>query len=140
MWKYILDNENLKISYTVKTAPKINGVFLTEMKNEILGSNYELSIYFVGSDMMKKVNKKYRDKDSATDILSFPFGNDGFGEIYMCPEQIDIKAEKFGTTSKKYLDYLFMHGMVHLLGHDHGDKMDSLERRYSKKLNIYYPY
>ncbi len=89
--------------------------------------------------MMKQVNKKYRKKDYVTDILSFPHDTK-FGEIYICIDKVNSKAKDFDTTSKKYLEYLFVHGMTHLLGHDHGEKMDALEKKFTKKLNIFYPY
>ncbi len=138
--RYILDDENLNISYSTKKAPRIDGAFLRTLKKKVLGNTYDLQIYFVGTTRMKKVNKKYRNKDSVTDILSFPFVDDNFGEIYICYEKVEQKAKSFNTTSKNYLHYLFLHGMIHLLGHDHGPKMDTLEKKYTKKLNIFYPY
>ena len=89
---------------------------------------------------MKKVNKTYRDKDYVTDILSFPFPEDKFGEIYICIEKVEQKAKEFNTTTKNYLDYVLLHGMIHLHGLDHGVEMDKLEKKYTKKLNIFYPY
>jgi len=138
--RYILDEENLNISYSVKKAPKINGVFLRTVKNEILGKNYDLNMYFVGEKMIKSVNQQYRKKDYVTDILSFPFLDDNFGEIYLCMNKVEQKAKAFNTTTENYLNYLFVHGMTHLLGHDHGDTMDKLEKKFTKKLNIFYPY
>lgn len=138
--KYIVEGENLTISYTTTKTPEINGVFLRNIKNEILGKNYDLNIYFVGNKMIKSVNQKYRKKDYITDILSFPFLDDNFGEIYICLNKVEQKAKLFNTTKENYLNYLFIHGMVHLLGHDHGDIMDKLEKKYTKKLNIFYPY
>ena len=136
--RYILDEQNLNISYTVKKAPKINGVFLRTIKNTVLGKKYELSIYFVGQDKIRSVNKQYRKKEYVTDILSFPY--EDFGEMYICLDKVQQKAKLFNTTSENYLNYLFVHGMTHLLGHDHGDEMDKIERKYTKKLNIFYPY
>ena len=136
--RYILDKENLAISYTTKKAPIKDGVFLHNIKNQILGKDYDLNIYFVGTKLMKSVNKKYRKKDYVTDILSFPY--EDFGEIYICGDKVIQKAKSFNTTTKNYLQYLFVHGMIHLLGHDHGEQMDNLEKKYTKKLNIFYPY
>ncbi|MBC7981665.1 rRNA maturation RNase YbeY [Candidatus Parcubacteria bacterium] len=136
--RYILDDENLNISYTVKKAPKINGVFLRTVKDTILGKKYDLSIYFVGQDKILSINKQYRKKDYVTDILSFPY--EDFGEIYICLDKANQKSKLFNTTAENYLNYLFVHGMTHLLGHDHGDKMDQLEKKFTKKLNIFYPY
>ena len=50
------------------------------------------------------------------------------------------KAKLFEMSIEKYTEYLIVHGMVHLQGHDHGEKMDSLEKIYTKKLHIQYPY
>ncbi len=138
--KYIVDSENLVISYTVQKTPKINGVFLRTIKDEILGKNYDLNIYFVGERKIKSVNQEYRKKDYVTDILSFPYLDDNFGEIYICLNKVVQKAKLFNTTAENYLQYLFVHGMTHLKGHDHGDIMDKLEKKYTKKLNIFYPY
>lgn len=138
--RYIVDNENLKISYNVKKTPKIDGVFLHKIKKEILGEKYDLNIYFVGEKMIRSVNQKYRKKNYITDILSFPFLEDNFGEIYICLNKVKSKSKKFETDTKNYLNYLFVHGMIHLTGLDHGDEMDKLEKKYTKKLNIFYPY
>jgi probable rRNA maturation factor len=136
--RYILDSENLNISYTTIKAPKVNGVFLRTIKDSVLNKKYDLNIYFVGTTLMKSVNKKYRGKDYVTDILSFPYEN--FGEIYICLDKVKQKAKSFNTTEENYLNYLFIHGMTHLLGYDHGDSMDKLEKKFTKKLNIFYPY
>ncbi|MBC7982025.1 rRNA maturation RNase YbeY [Candidatus Parcubacteria bacterium] len=136
--RYILDDENLNVSYTTKKAPKITGVFLRMVKDTILGKKYDLSIYFVGQDKILSINKRYRKKDYVTDILSFHYEN--FGEMYICLDKVEQKAKLFNTTTENYLNYLFIHGMTHLLGHDHGDLMDKLEKKFTKKLNIFYPY
>lgn len=136
--RYILDDDNLSISYTVKKTPQINGVFLRTVKNTILGKKYDLSIYFVGQDKISSINKQYRKKDYVTDILSFPYKD--FGEMYICLDKVTQKANLFNTSPENYLNYLFIHGMTHLLGHDHGDAMDKLEKKFTKKLNIFYPY
>ncbi len=138
--KYIIDTEDLTISYNIKKAPKIDGVFLHKIKNTILGKKYELNIQFVGSKKIQEVNKKFRNKDYVTDILSFPFLEDNFGEIYICLEKVEKKSKLFNTNTENYLNYLFIHGMIHLTGLDHGEEMDKIEKKYTKKLNIFYPY
>ena len=95
-------------------------------------------MYFVGQEKIRSINKQYRKKDYVTDILSFPY--DDFGEIYICSDKVNQKAKLFNTSTENYLNYLFVHGMTHLLGHDHGDVMDKLEKKFTKKLNIFYPY
>ncbi len=138
--KYIIDTDNLSISYNIKKAPKIDGVFLHKIKKNILSDKFELNIYFVGQKKIREINKKFRKKDYVTDILSFPFLEDNFGEIYICLDKVKQKSKSFDTDSENYLNYLFVHGMIHLKGLDHGDMMDKLEKKYTKKLNIFYPY
>jgi probable rRNA maturation factor len=138
--KYIIETDKLSISYNIRKAPKIDGVFLHKIKNSVLGNKYELNIYFVGPKKIRSVNKKFRKKDYVTDILSFPFLEDDFGEIYICLDKVKQKSKLFDTNFENYLNYLFIHGMIHLKGLDHGDEMDKLEKKYTKKLNIFYPY
>ncbi len=140
--RVLVDTDTLLATYTTKKAPLLSGAFLLSLKETILGRNYDLSVIYVGLSTMRKVNKENRKIDKATDILSFPIelGTHGAGEIYICMEKVISKAKKFETTPKKYLEYVLVHGMIHLLGHDHGDKMDALEKKYCKKLHINYPY
>ncbi len=138
----LVDTDTLLATYTTKKAPVITGAFLSTMKNEILGKKYDLSISFIGKDKMREINKNNRKINKATDILSFPIevGADGAGEIFICMEKVLSKSKVFEISMKKYLEYVLLHGMVHLLGHDHGDKMDIVEKKYTKKHNISYPY
>ncbi len=105
------------------------------MKEKILGKNYSLSLTFVGEDFIKSLNTKYRQKKVATDILSFPLSVDE-GDIFICPKIAKIKSKEFKRTDKNFTAYLFIHGLVHLLGHDHGPKMEALETKFRKKFNI----
>ncbi|MEN9604635.1 MAG: rRNA maturation RNase YbeY [Candidatus Parcubacteria bacterium] len=140
--RVLVDTDTLLATYTTKKAPAITGAFLSTVKNTILGKKYDLSISFVGIEKMRAINKMNRKIDKATDILSFPIevGPHGVGEIFICMEKVLSKSKIFEISMKKYLEYVLLHGMVHLLGHDHGDKMDFVEKKYTKKLNIFYPY
>ncbi len=140
--RVLVETETILATYTTKKAPLITGAFLSTVKDTILGKKYDLSISFVGKEKMREINRTSRGIDKATDILSFPIelGKTGAGEIYICTDKVISKSADFESTPKKYLEYLFVHGMVHLLGHDHGTKMDSLEKKYTKKLHILYPY
>lgn len=140
--RVLVDTDTLLATYTTKKAPAITGAFLSTVKDTVLGKKYDLSISFIGPDKMREINKTNRKIDKATDILSFPIelGANGAGEIFICMEKVVSKSKLFEISMKKYLEYVLLHGMIHLLGHDHGDKMDSLEQKYAKKLNIFYPY
>ena len=105
------------------------------MKEAILGKTYELSLTFVGATMAQTLNQTYRQKDYVPNVLSFPL-NEDTGEIYICPVVAKREAKNFNLSVDGYVAYLFIHGLVHLKGHDHGQAMDTLERKYVKKFNI----
>ena len=70
-----------------------------------------------------------------TDILSFPL-SDNFGEMYINIEMTKLEAKKFERTYENFLGFLFIHGLVHLKGLDHGSTMESIEARFRKKFGI----
>ncbi|MES2985735.1 MAG: rRNA maturation RNase YbeY [Patescibacteria group bacterium] len=129
----------ISVTNTTKKVPSLSGTFLLEAKNLILKKKYELSLTYVGQVKMESINTEYREIKKPTDILSFPI-EENFGEIYICMDIVEKKAKLFEMKTEDYLKYLIVHGMIHLLGHDHGDKMDSLEKIYTQKLHIEYPY
>ena len=105
------------------------------MKDKILGKKYELSLVFIGSDRASTLNQVYRSKTYSPNVLSFPV-DASLGEIYICPETAKKEASKFNLSSDGYMAYLFIHGLLHLKGHDHGDAMDKLEQKYVKTFKI----
>ncbi|MES2134996.1 MAG: rRNA maturation RNase YbeY [Patescibacteria group bacterium] len=110
-----------------------------KMKEKVLGKTYELSLVFIPPQKMQALNRQYRRKDSATDILAFPLSKKT-GELYICMSMVKKKAPEFGMNSHNYLSFLFIHGMLHLQGHDHGKKMETLEKKFCKTLKIPTPY
>ncbi|OGG66017.1 rRNA maturation RNase YbeY [Candidatus Kaiserbacteria bacterium RIFCSPLOWO2_02_FULL_45_11b] len=106
-----------------------------EMKDAILGKKYELSVAFVGTARAQKLNVAYRQKTYVPNVLSFPL-DDAHGEIYLCPEIAYPEAKDFNLTKDGYIAFLFIHGLLHLKGHDHGATMEALEQRYMKRFNI----
>ena len=77
---------------------------------------------------MKELNWKYRKKNEPTDVLSF--GN-GLNEIFICPAVVE-KQE--GESFKKKLAEVLIHGILHILGEKHGEKMFKKQKKY---LDIY---
>jgi rRNA maturation RNase YbeY len=102
------------------------------IKKDILGKNYSLSIAYVDEKKSKELNKKYRNKNKATNILSFPLRKD-MGEIILCPAVIKKEAKKFGKTFDQFLGFLVIHGMLHLDGMEHGSRMEEREKIYDQK-------
>ncbi|MCL2356949.1 MAG: rRNA maturation RNase YbeY [Defluviitaleaceae bacterium] len=88
--------------------------------------NYEVSVSLVSDDEMRELNKKYRDKDAPTDVLSFPLSEEpprriflSFGDIVISTETAARQAEEYGHSFERELSFLTVHGVLHLLGLDH---------------------
>ncbi|MFA6227183.1 MAG: rRNA maturation RNase YbeY [Candidatus Paceibacterota bacterium] len=109
-----------------KTKGKLPSLPFLNMKNYVLGEDYSLSLVIVGKKKIRDLNKKYRGIDSSTDILSFPLEKK-LGEIFICQDIAREKAPLFEREYNNFLSYLFIHGLVHLLGYDHGIKMEEVE-------------
>lgn len=105
------------------------------MKRIILGAKYELSLVFIGNKRAATLNQTYRKKTYSPNVLSFPL-SDTAGEMFIAPLVAKTEADKFNLTVDGYVAYLFIHGLLHLKGLDHGDEMDKLEHKYLKKFSI----
>ncbi len=103
-----------------------------EIKNSVLGNKYQLSLVLVNNQESKKINRRNRKKNKASNILSFPIEKN-FGEIFLNLET-KPEAKKFEMSWRKYLTFLFIHGCLHLKGYDHGPKMEKEEQKLLKKL------
>ena len=102
------------------------------LKNDILGKNYSLSIACVDEKTSREINKKYRNKNKPTNILSFTLRKD-MGEIILCTTIIKKQTKKFGRTFDQLLGFLVIHGMLHLKGLEHSSTMEELEEKYDQK-------
>jgi rRNA maturation RNase YbeY len=94
------------------------------IKNHVLGKNYELSLVFVGDTRSRTLNRQYRGKDKRANVLSFPLTKDA-GEIFL-----NLRMAETGEFS---LLELFIHGLFHLKGLDHGPIMEHKEQTTLKK-------
>ena len=127
--------QEITFNLTNTTKAKLPSLAFVDMKNSILGKKYELSLIIVSKKEIQKLNKKYREINKPTDILSFPLSDD-FGEIYINIEMTKIEAKKFNRKYENFLAFLFIHGLVHLKGFDHGSTMESIEARFRKQFGI----
>src|SRR3989344_4023198 len=103
-----------------------------DIKNDILGKKYDLSVALVTEKKSREINKKYRKKDKATNILSFALHKNA-GELVLCPSVIKKETKKFGRTYFELMGFLVIHGMLHLKGVKHGKKMEKLEEKLEEK-------
>ncbi|WP_413581142.1 rRNA maturation RNase YbeY [Bdellovibrio sp. HCB288] len=83
-------------------------------------SRRELTLVFLDKKPAQKINREFRGKDYATDVLSFDSMDPGsFGELVMCPEVLKKQAKEHKLSFQKELGYMLLHGTLHLLGYDH---------------------
>lgn len=89
-----------------------------QIKNKVLGSNYELSLVFASDALTWRLNRIYRGIDKPTNVLAFPLSKTS-GEIFINRS----RAKPFSVK------YLFIHGLLHLKGMRHGDTMERAEKK-----------
>ena len=119
--------------------------------NENALEDSELLIRLVSPVEIQVLNKEYRDKNQVTNVLSFQSDipeeveESILGDVVIC---VDVVREEALFGNKKFGDHLThmaVHGILHLLGHDHEDitsayKMESIEIDFLDKLGISNPY
>ncbi|MBQ7521699.1 MAG: rRNA maturation RNase YbeY [Clostridia bacterium] len=101
----------------------------------------EISVTFVDNNEIHSLNKQYRNKDSATDVLSFPMGENGvydidpktgaqiLGDVVISMEKAVEQAQRYGHSLQREVGYLTAHSVLHLLGYDHIDNMERVRMR-----------
>jgi probable rRNA maturation factor len=109
----------------------------------------EISVRLCDDDEIRALNLAWRNKDKATNVLSFPSpaADRGplLGDIVVAFEYVSEEARDAGRSLRDHLAHMLVHGMLHLLGFDHeneseAEKMEALERRILAKLGIDDPY
>ncbi|MBS5965908.1 rRNA maturation RNase YbeY [Finegoldia magna] len=106
---------------------------------ELNDDNYEISLSFVSEEEIRELNRDYRNKDSVTDVLSFPLEDDFqiqtnlLGDIIICCNRAVKQAKEYNHSIKREIVYLVVHSMFHLLGYDHIDESDKIIMRNKEK-------
>jgi probable rRNA maturation factor len=129
---YPHDMETFSITSFVASFPNFP---YQQMKDDILGKKYELSLTFVGATRAQTLNREHRKKEYVPNVLSFPLDSN-IGEIFITPAVAKKEAHKFNLSVDGYIGYLFIHALLHLKGLDHGDTMDKAEKKYCLKYKL----
>ncbi len=120
-------------------------------------SDLEACIRLVSDVEIHNINKTFRNKDKATNILSFPASESipesvyrqlqpiPLGDIVLCPDIINTEAQQQNKTIEAHWAHLSIHGLLHLLGYDHivnseAEEMELLEINILKSLGFSNPY
>ena len=111
----------------------------------------ELLIRLVSPLEIQVLNKEYRSKNQVTNVLSFQsdvpeeVGEPILGDVVICVDVVREEAIVGGKTFSDHLSHMAIHGILHLIGHDHTDlvsanKMELIEIDFLKKIGIDNPY
>ncbi len=140
----------------VSKSPARKQLFLSVAEETLRGSGLKfltkkeisLSLALVPGEAMKKINKEFRKKNEVTDVLSFSEYRSTkeveretserifLGEIILCYNYIADYAKKNSIDPKKELARVFSHGILHLLGFQHGKRMFSIQDKAINRKNL----
>lgn len=128
------------IDHTDKLSPSFHSLifdllqFAAEYLN--LDKDYEMSVTIVDNNEIQKINKEYRNKDYATDVISFAMNdvveddplvdldeefsfNNLLGDLFISIDKVKQQAKDYEHSEKRELAFLVVHGFLHLNGYDH---------------------
>jgi probable rRNA maturation factor len=105
-----------------------------------------VSLWIVNDEKMRELNRAHRKKDKPTDVLSFPLDRERFlGDIVISADTAKRQAAEYDAPLQREVERLLIHGMLHLLGHDHlkpteRRRMRAEERRLAHVIGMPWPY
>lgn len=104
----------------------------------------DVSLILVGKTRMQRLNRTYRKRDYATDVLAFPMQDASqspvafVGDVVICVPVALSQASRFGNTPDGELLRLLIHGTLHLLGYDHETTEREAKRMTRKEQAIFH--
>ncbi len=150
---------NIKCNKKLKYLESYYNNLLNEVvKTFNITNEIEINVEFVSRLAIKKLNKQFRSINKVTDVLSFPTlelkmplenmllkqnfvddinpetNNIMLGDIYICFNKVKKQAKEYGHSVLRESCYLFLHGVLHLLGFDHIKEEDKTEMRKYEEL------
>ena len=136
---YFYKNEKLKVTQAVK-------IFSENFK---ISRNFHFTVHSLNESESKKLNQKTFNKNKPADVLSFPLYNDieainqldksmseDMGDMFICRNVIKKNAEIYDKDFVEELQYIVIHGLLHLIGYSHekNDKLKTYESKLMKKI------
>ncbi|MER2123314.1 MAG: rRNA maturation RNase YbeY [Exiguobacterium indicum] len=133
---YMTDENN---RLTEEQQQLVESILIYTAEQEEVDSNSELSVTFVSNDEIQEINREWRGKDQATDVISFAMEELGedeidfglledepivLGDLIISVERCREQAAEYGNHFERELGFLAVHGFLHLLGYDHIEKAD----------------
>ena len=134
------EQEKIKVTYAVKIL--IRSAITQTLALENFDRNTQVSVTFVDNEGIHEINRKFRNIDRPTDVLSFPLlGDDDLpddklfsvplGDIVLSLERAKEQATEFGHSFEREVAFLTAHSVLHLLGYDHetGEEDEKIMRK-----------
>ncbi len=126
----ITDNQK-KIKLPTGTRLLIRKACIATLKLDGFEDSAEVNVTLVNDQMIREMNKQYRNIDASTDVLSFPLGENGkydenpetgakmLGDIVISVEHALSQADMYAHGIEREIAFLTVHSMLHLIGYDH---------------------
>lgn len=139
--KVIITDNQKKVRIPTGLRMLIRRSCIAVLWEEKFRGDSEVSVSFVDNDEIRRLNKEFRNIDAATDVLSFPMGENGeydinpdtgaklLGDVVISMERAMEQAKEFGHSLEREVCYLTVHSMLHLLGYDHMEPGEKAEMR-----------
>ena len=139
--KVIITDAQKKVRIPTGLRMLVRRACIAVLREENFKGNAEVSVTFVDNEEIRSMNRKFRDIDAATDVLSFPLGENGeydlnpatgaklLGDVVISLERARDQAEEFVHSLEREVCYLSVHSMLHLLGYDHMEPREKAEMR-----------
>lgn len=124
-------SQQKKIPFTPFMRSYIRAAITDTLIHEGIEDDSVVNVTLVDDETIKEMNAEFRNKDSATDVLSFPLLDgeytdddlvDGYlmlGDVVISMETADRQAKEYGHSINEELAFLCVHSTLHLLGYDH---------------------
>ena len=130
----IVTTETFSVSYTLKKG-KLPSLPFKRIKEYVLGKDFDINLVFVGDRASRTLNRQFRNKDKTSNVLSFPLSSNG-GDIFINLRQAERECDSFNMKRDEFVAYLFIHGLLHLKGMEHGSRMEKEEQRILDKFKL----
>jgi probable rRNA maturation factor len=137
---------SLAVQYAVKPANAPMRAQLRKWARAALEQDAEITLRLVDVEEGRELNRTYRDKDYATNVLTFPLNDDPLkGDIVLCAPVVEREAAEQSKSIEAHYAHLVVHGVLHLQGYDHetdeeAGMMEALESQIVTKFGYADPY
>ncbi len=146
--KVTIYDKQKKVELTVNMRKLIRKACSYTLKSESFNSDAQIDVSVVDDEQIKEINNECRNINLATDVLSFPLGENGsydldlstgaymLGDVVLSAEHAIAQAGEYGHSVEREMAYLTVHSVLHLLGYDHihNDAEKSVMREHEERV------